>query len=185
MNKFLPIGVVCAIAMAFIVGVLLMRPPQPTPTPNLTLSEEAEEKPTLVIITLGESVEYSEDLLVTFTGAMFTDELLVDDGVWTAPEGYIFFLVNVTFENVGTKDFSYSWNSTELPLPIYPSRYFDAVLVADGQEFEIRGTKFSIYEIKVGETINTYIFFEIPTGLTPVELRIYKHGEVAWILKFS
>lgn len=135
-------------------------------------------------LSLGESIRGGEDLLITFTGTEFTREVIVDLQFSVhAPKGHIFFLINVTLENIGKVDQSYARSN----LYIDSDKYFpDAILVTDSEEFEIRDCAFSIYEIKAGETIDTYIFFEIPENLTPNELHssLYEK-EVEWILKLN
>lgn len=133
---------------------------------------------------LGDGIKNGDGLLITFTGTRFTREIRVNlQFVWHAPEGQIFFLVNMTLENIGETHQSYAKSN----LPIDPDNYFqNAVLVSDDEKFEIMGCAFSIYKVKAGEVIDTYIFFEIPSDIVPKELRSSPfENKVEWILRLE
>jgi hypothetical protein len=135
-------------------------------------------------LSLGEGMRKGEGLVITFTGTKRLRKVLVDLQFSVhAPAGHLFFLVNVTFENVGETDLGFARDN----LCISPDNYFpDAVLVADGREFEIMDSAFPIYDIKAGETMNTYVFFEIPENLAPDEVHSSMHEkEIEWVLKLS
>lgn len=132
-------------------------------------------------LSLGDGMRVGEGLVIKFTGTKLVKRVLVDlQFMVHAPAGHVFYLVNVTFENVGKTDLGYAHNN----LYISPDNYFpDAVLVADGREFEIMDCAFPVYDIKAGETIETYIFFGIPESLTPEMLYSGPDEEAEWILK--
>jgi hypothetical protein len=135
-------------------------------------------------LSLDEGIRKDEGLVITFTGTKRLRKVLVDlQFSVNAPAGHVFFLVNVTFENVGKTDLGFARDN----LCINPDNYFpDAVLVADGQEFEIMDSAFPIYDIMAGETVDTYVFFEIPENLAPDEVHssVYEK-EREWVLKLS
>ena len=128
-------------------------------------------------VTIGESINYCNQnkILLSFTGIKLTSEW---DG-WEPEEGRIFCIINITFENIANRDLG----SSELgPMRIYGSYYFGyvgseaTVLVADGYEFYDYEGKMPIYEIKIKEKIDTYIYFEMLEELEPKELRIETYG---------
>ena len=119
------------------------------------------------IVKIGDSVKYGREqqLLITFTGHKRVEILKGRE----PDDGRVFCIINMTFENVVDKDLS------GLDLPVNPGSYFairGAVLIADGYEFEDYGSKMMISEIKIGETVDTYIYFEILDDVEPKELRI-------------
>lgn len=132
-------------------------------------------------LTIGEGMRKGESLVIRFTGTKRVKRALVDLQFNVhAPGGHVFYIVNVTFENAGNTDMAYAGQN----LYISPDNYFpDAVLVADGREFEIMDCAFPIYDIKASETIETYIFFNIPESLTPEMLYSSPNEEEAeWVL---
>lgn len=132
-------------------------------------------------LTLGEGMRKGESLVIRFTGTKRVKRVLVDlQFMVHAPAGHVFYLVNVTFENAGNTDLGFARQN----LYISPDNYFpDALLVADGREFEIMDCAFPIYDIKARETIETYIFFNIPESLTPEMLfSSPNEKEAEWVL---
>lgn len=132
-------------------------------------------------LSLGEGMRKGEGLVIRFTGTKLVKRVLVDlQFVVHAPAGRVFYLVNVTFENVGKTDLGYARKN----LYISPDNYFpDALLVADGREFEIMDCAFPVYDVKAGETIETYIFFDMPESLTPEMLYSGPNEkEAGWVL---
>ena len=135
-------------------------------------------------LSLGEGMRKGDGLVIRFTGTKLVKRVLVDlQFMVHAPAGHIFYLVNVTFENVGKTDLGFAHKN----LYISPDNYFpEAVLVADGREFEIMDCAFPIYDVKAGETIETYIFFDIPESLTPETLYSGPNEkEAEWVLEIG